>query len=1054
MALTVKQRPTKGIYSSDASFSNDVYLFDGVNDSIQINDLKVKSDDLTISFFCKLSDVVNRQLFLWDSGANNLALWDNGGLFLSDAVNGTVVAPSLSVDTITNVTIVIKGTSSLTYINGVQQATIATVEPIDLTNTTTDFNVGSGFVSNMEGQIDQLVIFKRALTFDEIKQLYNNGEPQNIDWIRTQKQLLILAYLRNGVEIYNNAYNVTLSGGISTISQSDKLFFEDPIFTSSWNAIGGDLPVRYTLKSDLFPVNSVDANLSVSSVSTYFGASQFTTGTPHGYLVGDYVTHSGFTIGAYNGLHKITAVVSSTIYVLEIAFAGNDTGNSLKYYNNYQAVIRVFAGLPDAHPLSSYKPIAEIGDLSITPNSSNEVDVDLTTFVKSKISTKNNVNSGLMPVDIDNFTGFYVEFAESYDEATINGIISTQTPFVKDEFLACVTGQELFNDFSFASGLGFWSTNGYSGNVPWAGGSGFVSANYTTEIFSVTRTLYQAVQLNKGTTYVFNIIKSIGDDVEIRLLVSEDSAAGPNTRTTSVFSSTDNNITFTFTADKDYLSAGLSASFNVSKPNGSSVQLESFSVQASDCTPILWGSNSVQQFQYHLGGNMGDYVAANDGKLCSFMTFFNTPKFFDGYPFTLSCIISSEAINGSYLGDNVFYRMTFNTSNGLSIVADKTINLLGDGLYRLGEENNVNLIQVVKDFLSSYTINTIDFQLLSVPDNLFIDGDFGTFDNISNPAGLPPSDWNLTLTPNSGNNIYSPSIIYSNSPDVVKKGNGASVININADDVTLLSGESVIITFNSSVSLLANSDYTIKYWFKTLFASHDPRLDDKIDIIIRPTGYSLNQITYSNTLFRDNEEYKQAIVNFNTGNNTTFTFELVINLLEPILGTGNTGGSFFLDEIELLGPVQELSEKKKINVNNDCYSQGIYLQWLNKLGGYDSWLFTTEKDYTADINEKHLIKRDILQNWDSEFIDGDTQYDFTALTSRDKVVVRSQLLTEEEYDAIVQIKDSISVQEVREDGSIITVEVDKRNFPIKQDRQKLYEIEFTIKYPDNFIQNQ
>ena len=94
--------------------------------------------------------------------------------------------------------------------------------------------------------------------------------------------------------------------------------------------------------------------------------------------------------------------------------------------------------------------------------------------------------------------------------------------------------------------------------------------------------------------------------------------------------------------------------------------------------------------------------------------------------------------------------------------------------------------------------------------------------------------------------------------------------------------------------------------------------------------------------------------------------------IEPTIN--NTG----VDKIELQlisGETCTLSEKKTINVDSECNNQEIYLTWLNELGGWDYWKFTAEKDYSLNINNKETIQRNIFNDWDNTFINGDTEND-------------------------------------------------------------------------------
>ena len=61
--------------------------------------------------------------------------------------------------------------------------------------------------------------------------------------------------------------------------------------------------------------------------------------------------------------------------------------------------------------------------------------------------------------------------------------------------------------------------------------------------------------------------------------------------------------------------------------------------------------------------------------------------------------------------------------------------------------------------------------------------------------------------------------------------------------------------------------------------------------------------------------------------------------------SAGTGGAIGIDNIELLGPYEQLTEKKPIRVDEKCSNQDIHLTWLNSLGGWEFFNFQSIKDY-------------------------------------------------------------------------------------------------------------
>ena len=87
-------------------------------------------------------------------------------------------------------------------------------------------------------------------------------------------------------------------------------------------------------------------------------------------------------------------------------------------------------------------------------------------------------------------------------------------------------------------------------------------------------------------------------------------------------------------------------------------------------------------------------------------------------------------------------------------------------------------------------------------------------------------------------------------------------------------------------------------------------------------------------------------------------------------------------------------------------------------------------------------------DWDQDFVNGETVTALEQVKARETRVVRSQFLTQTQVTAIANIKTSIRVQQIRDDDTKITVLVDKGSFRIREDQQKLYTIEFAIRYTD------
>ena len=148
------------------------------------------------------------------------------------------------------------------------------------------------------------------------------------------------------------------------------------------------------------------------------------------------------------------------------------------------------------------------------------------------------------------------------------------------------------------------------------------------------------------------------------------------------------------------------------------------------------------------------------------------------------------------------------------------------------------------------------------------------------------------------------------------------------------------------------------------------------------------------------------------------------------------------------------SEELTIDLNRTCFDQSINLGWLNDLAGWDYWVFTARKSYSYNMSEVETIKKDILQDWDTEFTDGQTEQEHISLSANESYLIRSQNLTIQQATAIARIKYAIKVQDVSDIDNPVTVLVDKSSIQYTTDKAKTNFIQFTITYPSIIVQNQ
>jgi hypothetical protein len=187
-------------------------------------------------------------------------------------------------------------------------------------------------------------------------------------------------------------------------------------YNSDWIACGGNLPVIYEISNTKFPVNT--ESIAITEVGDEDGEAEFSTDpVPHGLMVGDVITLSGFDDEpTYNGTKTVTVVGSVTSFETGTNYSGNDTGSFILdlVYNNYATEIEVWAGIAPGHPHASEDPIELIGTIRQIPDANNKTRVDISQYIKTKLSSRYDPNQVSWPNDLNAWTDFYIKYRETY----------------------------------------------------------------------------------------------------------------------------------------------------------------------------------------------------------------------------------------------------------------------------------------------------------------------------------------------------------------------------------------------------------------------------------------------------------------------------------------------------------------------------------------------------------------------------------------------------------------------------------------------------------------
>lgn len=211
---------------------------------------------------------------------------------------------------------------------------------------------------------------------------------------------------------------------VDFMATGDVTFYKSIGF-NAWNSV--HLPIVYKLKSDKWPVNTVDTARTVTSFSNSNGYTQVT-------LSGD-IKASGSADAleqveisgtvSLDGVYKILSWSSDINFVIDLSYSSSNvfTGGTVQYYyGNYHARIKVYAGIVSSQYWGPYKPIELVAEIQQQPDPDGIVTVNINEFVKKKIKIiENNLLLDTLPNNVDAYCFFYIDYAESYDDANQYG---------------------------------------------------------------------------------------------------------------------------------------------------------------------------------------------------------------------------------------------------------------------------------------------------------------------------------------------------------------------------------------------------------------------------------------------------------------------------------------------------------------------------------------------------------------------------------------------------------------------------------------------------------
>lgn len=217
---------------------------------------------------------------------------------------------------------------------------------------------------------------------------------------------------------------------------SGSITYYESNLTHGWSAV--HLPITYKLSSNLYPLNESDSSQTISSVVDYNGLSviHISGSLGSGVNTYDFIKLTLPNDTDYSGIYQILEFISPTVLVINLDYDSTinwTSASALKHYNNYNILVRVYAGLNASHEWASIKPYELAATLELIPDDNNECFFSINEILKSYITTRNNLGLGTLPNNIDFMTMFYIETAESYDDSDGYVFGTATTSFTSDQ---------------------------------------------------------------------------------------------------------------------------------------------------------------------------------------------------------------------------------------------------------------------------------------------------------------------------------------------------------------------------------------------------------------------------------------------------------------------------------------------------------------------------------------------------------------------------------------------------------------------------------------------
>lgn len=288
-----------------------------------------------------------------------------------------------------------------------------------------------GYILDPTGLDETIIFLSPSAGITELSHGYSTGD---------------VIYIQSRIESYNGFVQIEvinpnqfrlkdLLGNYIDYIQQVPVTYYLATLTHGWSCV--HLPITYRLSTNLYPTNSSDTTRNINSIQDTNGWTVLqlsgSLGTVHTY---DFVKVTAPNDTELSKVYQILEWISDTVMIINLEYDSSNnftSATAIKHYNNYNIIVRVYAGINSAHQWTAQKPYELAATLLFIPDDNNEAFFSINELLKSYIQTRNNLILGTLPNNIDFWTNFYIEVAESYDDSDGYVFGTTTSSYTSDQ---------------------------------------------------------------------------------------------------------------------------------------------------------------------------------------------------------------------------------------------------------------------------------------------------------------------------------------------------------------------------------------------------------------------------------------------------------------------------------------------------------------------------------------------------------------------------------------------------------------------------------------------